>query len=172
MTDKTILDALTYQSEGGALRYETVRYLLIRPETVAALQTAIEAEVGMPRAGEILFQAGFTGGQLSARKFRETFGFEDQQVVEFMCRMGGEIGWGRFQMIEMDPEAKRLVIHVGQSPFAEAYPARTKAGVCHLTRGVLAGVADVVFHEEIVALEPLCLARGDAHCRFVAEGRK
>lgn len=172
MTETTILDELTYHPESGSLRYQNVRYLLIRPETLAALQTALEAEIGTQRAGEILFEAGFTGGQLSARKYKETFGFEDRQVVEFMCRMGGEIGWGHFRLTEMDTEAQRLVVSIDQSPFALAYPSKAHAGVCHFTRGVMAGVASGIFHETTAALEPLCVAKGDPRCQFVIESRK
>lgn len=172
MTETTILNELTYHAESGSLRYQSVRYLLIRPETLAALQTALEAEVGPQRAGEIVFEAGFTGGQLSARKYKETFGFGDRQVVEFMCRMGGEIGWGHFRLIAMDTETQHLVVRVDQSPFAAAYPAKAQAGVCHFTRGVLAGIASGIFNEATAALEPVCLAQGDAHCQFVIERRK
>src|SRR3989304_6861803 len=98
MTETTILDELPYHPESGSLRYQNVRYLLIRPETLAALQTALEAEIGTQRAGEILFEAGFTGGQLSARKYQGKCGFEDRQGGGVVGRMGGEIGWGRVSL--------------------------------------------------------------------------
>lgn len=171
MAENSILADLTYHPTDGALRFKDVRYLLIRPETLASIQTAMEAEIGPERAGEILYAGGFTGGQLSGRKYKDVLGLTDREAVEFICRMGGEIGWGHFRLVDLDPQARRLVVDVDHSPFAGAYvgPASGGAGVCHLIRGVLGGLASGVFGAEVQAHETQCLAIGDARCRFEVE---
>lgn len=170
MTDNSILAELTYQPDEGALRFKGVRYLLIRPETLASLQAAVEKKVGTDRAGEIHYAGGFTGGRLSGQKYKQAFGLSDQEAVAFMCRMGGEIGWGNFRLVELDSETARLVVEVDRSPFAEAYSGEAAGGVCHLIRGVLGGLANGIFGVEVRASETRCLARGDAACRFEIEG--
>jgi len=163
--ENTILQGLTFDAAAGRLAFKDVRYLLIRPETLAAFQKAVEAELG-ERAGELLYQGGFTGGSLSARRYREVFGYSDREIVEFMCRMGGEIGWGRFELKTLNASRGELVVEVLRSPFAEAYGPAT-VGVCHLIRGVLGGLAEGVFGMSVRAEEVQCLAKGDAVCKFV-----
>lgn len=172
MADNAILSELTYQTSEGALRFHDVRYLLIRPETLASIQGALDAEIGTERAGEILYAGGFTGGKLSGRKYKESFGLSDREAVEFMCRMGGEIGWGHFRLVELDAKAQRLVVEVESSPFAEAYRQaatvgqRSPAGICHLIRGVLGGLAEGIFGVPIHARETRCLANRNPYCQF------
>jgi predicted hydrocarbon binding protein len=172
MANNAILSELTYQANEGALHFKGVRYLLIRPETLASIQAALETEIGIERAGEILYAGGFTGGRLSGRKYKESFGLSDREAVEFMCRMGGEIGWGHFRLVELDAQAQRLVVEVESSPFAEAYHLsstvgqRSPAGICHLIRGVLGGLGEGIFGVPVHARETQCLANRSPYCQF------
>jgi predicted hydrocarbon binding protein len=169
MAENRILAEMAYDGERGALCFQDVRYLLIRPETLVSLQAALEAEIGPARAGEILYASGYTGGRLSGRKYREAFGLNEREAAEFMCRMGGEIGWGRFHLVELDAQARRLVVEVIASPFAQSENGATRAseaGVCHFIRGVLGGLGSGLFEAAVEAREVSCLARGNGLCRF------
>lgn len=171
-TSNSILDDLKYDAGEGALRFRGVRYLLIRPETLASFQHALEGTVGAERAGELLYTGGFTGGRLSGQKYRETLGLSAREAVEFMCRMGGEIGWGNFRLEELDLQAGRLAVAVESSPFAAAYDTEAPSGApaphgaCHLIRGVLAGLANTLFEGEVASAETQCAAVGDPLCYF------
>jgi hypothetical protein len=52
--DNKILKELKFVAEKGGLFYRDVRYLLVRPETLAAFQKAIEEELG-EKASQILY---------------------------------------------------------------------------------------------------------------------
>ncbi len=169
MTDNNVLSELSYSAERGTLEFKGVRYLLIRPETLRALHQAAEGELGAPKAADLLFVGGFTGGKLSGERYKQSLGLTDAEAVEFMCRIGGEIGWGRFQLIELDEASSRLVVEVEHSAFAGDYDEPTQAGVCHLTRGVLSGLAAGLFEVEVRSNEVQCLAKGDPRCRFEIE---
>jgi predicted hydrocarbon binding protein len=162
--DNKIFKELKFVPEKGGFFYNEVRYLLIRPETLAAFQKAIEEEIG-EKASRILFESGFQGGSLSSKKYREVFGFSDEEIIRFMMDMGSQIGWGRFELDRFDSAEKRLVVKVYYSPFAEAYGSSSKP-VCHMIRGVLGGMASLVFGKEIESKELSCLAKGDECCRF------
>ncbi len=172
MAENSVLSRIQHHPDEGSLTFQGVRYLLIRPETLASVQKQIETEVGAQRAGELLYAGGFTGGQLSGRKYRDAFEFTERQAVEFMCRMGGEIGWGRFRLLVLSPEKRLLQVEVDSSPFAVAYGEPTGQAVCHWIRGVLGGLVSGLFSTEVRAAEPLCLAKGDPVCRFVVEGQR
>jgi predicted hydrocarbon binding protein len=161
--NNSILDEL--QFETGRLTFKEVRYLLIRPETLAGIQKALEAEVGPEKGAEILFAGGNVGGDKSARRYKEAFGYSDEEIVHFMCRMGGEIGWGDFRLLSLDVGGGELLVEVVDSPFAAVY-GESNTAVCHLIRGVLAGLGAGLFEGDVEAQETACRALGDPACRF------
>lgn len=162
-----ILEGLSHDPTQGSLRYRGVRYLLIRPETLHAIWLGLEAELGSQRAGELFFRGGFEGGRLSGTKYRQDFELSDEEAVAFMCRMGGEIGWGHFRLLGLNADGPLLLaVEVDGSPFAEAAGNHSPSGACHLIRGVLAGLAHGLYGEEVVGRETMCVSMGDHTCRF------
>ena len=164
----SILDNLEYDADEGRIAFKDVRYMVIRPDTVVDFQKAVEAEVG-ERVAELMMAGGYTGGSRSSKRYKELFNYSDEEIVTFMCKMGGEIGWGKFEVEKLDTEGKELVVVVRNSPFSEAYGTSDK-GVCHMIRGVMAGMAAGIFGSEVRSEETLCRAKGDELCRFVLKG--
>ena len=169
MPENTILKDLIFDESQGTLSYKGVRYLLIRPETISGFQKALHESHGED-ADEKFFAGGFEGGRLSAEKYRELYDFSDREIIAFMTNMGGQIGWGRFSLERYDPELKILHVSVAHSPFAESY-GNSSRGVCHLTRGVLCGMASILFGQDCTAFETECRAKGDRRCFFVIKGK-
>jgi predicted hydrocarbon binding protein len=169
MNQNSIIDQLMYDPALGALTYRDVRYLLIRPETIVGFQKTIEKH-SRTGAQDALFQGGYRGGYLSAKKYKEMQNLSDSETISFMMTMGAEIGWGNFQLIEYDIENRKLQIRVENSAFAEAYGDATE-GVCHLISGVISGLASVIFSINCTASETQCLAKGDECCKFNVSAR-
>jgi uncharacterized protein len=144
----------------GALTVGGARYLLIRPETLAALQKAAEAALGR-RAADCLAAGGRAGGARAVAGLPGTGEERARRLVE----MGGAIGWGRFALERF--AADGLVVTVRRSPFAEAYGA-SAVPVCHLTRGVLESLATLTLGRPARVVESQCVATGADHCRFEA----
>ncbi|HET7339948.1 MAG TPA: V4R domain-containing protein [Methylomirabilota bacterium] len=144
----------------GALTLNGVRYLLIRPETLAALQKAVEAVLGA-RAGECLAAGGRAGGARATAALSGT----TEERARALAAMGGTIGWGQFTLERIGADG--LVVTVRRSPFAEAYGPSTQP-VCHLTRGVLESLATVTLGRPARVSETACAAMGAAACRFEA----
>jgi predicted hydrocarbon binding protein len=145
---------------GGGLWVGGHRYLLVRPETVVAVQRAVEAALG-PAAADCLAAGGRAGG---ARALASVGG-SPRERVERLLATGTAIGWGHFQLERFGP--RELVVEVRHSPFAEAYgPA--PGPVCHLTRGVLDALAAAVLEQPVRVVELACAAAGAPACRFSA----
>lgn len=164
----SILDNIEYFENEGAIIFKDVRYMLIRPDTVVDFQKAVEAELG-DRTAEMMMAGGYAGGSRSSQKYKDVFHYSDEEIVAFMCNMGREIGWGDFEVEEFDQEGGRLIVLVRNSAFAEAYGSAQK-GVCHLIRGVMAGMAAGIFGTDVRSEETHCRAKGDELCRFVIVG--
>ena len=146
----------------GRLSYRGARYLLIRPETLAALQHALEAALGAG-AAECLAAGGRAGGGRATASFAGA----GRARVEALLAMGSKIGWGQFALERL--AADELVVTVTGSPFAESYGV-ARAPVCHLTRGVLDALAREVLTGRPRVAEIACVAMGAPACRFEARG--
>jgi uncharacterized protein len=144
----------------GRLTYRGHRYLLIRPETLAALRHAV-ADMAGERAAELFATAGRVGGAQARRLLEGDRTARVQQLLD----MGTAIGWGRFTLEALT--ASTLVVSVQGSPFAEAH--RPAPGpVCDLTRGVLESLTVSLFDTALAVRETACAATGAEACRFEA----
>jgi predicted hydrocarbon binding protein len=147
------------QDDGaGALSIGGARYLLVRPETLTALQKALEAALGW-EAAEYLA----TGGRAGGARATASLPGDREARVQRLVEMGAVLGWGRFAVEALT--ADRLVVTVERSPFAEAYgPSATP--VCHITRGVLESLAAATLGGTPRIVETACAAMGNPRCRF------
>ena len=135
-------------------------YVLIRPETLVALQKAVEAALGA-RAAECLVTGGLAGGAKATAALEGT----REARVRRLLEAGREIGWGDFALERLTPT--ELIVTVGDSPFARVY-GRSPGPVCHLTRGVLQSLAASVLETPAAVEETACGAAGALRCRFEA----
>jgi predicted hydrocarbon binding protein len=165
----SILDNVQWDADSGTITFKDVRYMLIRPDTVVDFQKAVEAEVGPEKCAEMMMAGGYTGGSRSSKRYKEVFNYTDEEIVAFMCKMGGEIGWGKFNVIKLDVPGKEFVVEVENSAFAAAY-GEADWGVCHMIRGVMAGMAVGIFGGDVVSSETSCRSKGDDRCRFEIKG--
>ncbi|MBI2922365.1 MAG: hypothetical protein HYY18_15030 [Planctomycetes bacterium] len=147
----------------GRIQLRGVRFLLIRPETIVGFQKAVEREAG-DAARRCLVAGGVEGGGRSARRLRDELGMKGREVVEAMCRMGTEIGWGLFRVERYSDAAFEIAI--ADSPYAEAY-GRSTVPVCHFLAGVVKGIGEAVYGAAGAA-ESSCASAGSRECRFVA----
>ena len=92
----------------GRVTIGGARYLLIRPETLAAVQKAIEAALG-PRAGECLAAGGRAGG---ARATVTLTGTTEERARQ-LAATGAAIGWGQFTLERLTSDG--LVVTVRRS---------------------------------------------------------
>jgi predicted hydrocarbon binding protein len=165
-----ILEGLEFDQEIGELSFRGVRYMLIRPETIIGFQKRAE-ELFEKNSDDLFYQSGFNAGRLSTIRYRDIFHLSDEESIRFMTKMGREIGWGRFILVEMNLHKKRMIFDVFNSPYAVAY-GKSKKPVCHFTRGVLGGKGEVIFGQPVTSVEVRCQAMGDENCRFIIQGQK
>ena len=101
---------------------------------------------------------------------------KDDQITGFAA-VAVAFGWGDIEVKEIIPE-KKLRIRVNDSYEASGYLERYGAatsGKCYMLRGVTAAFMDLIYGAQypdgcfdFVAEEPLCRAKGDPFCEFVA----
>lgn len=159
-----ILQGLRWEPDDGALYFGQSRYLLIRPETVMALQKDLVARFGAGALAAFL-AGGKAGGRSAAQAFADQAD-SPAGVIGFLSRMGGQIGWGALKLTAMDAAAGSFTIEVGASPWAEAYGPADEP-VCRFLQGVFHGAAEMLFAGTVVSAETHCAALGHDRCRIV-----
>jgi len=149
--------SLVHDDDRGRLTLGGQAYLLVRPETLAPLFS-----FGDRGVLTLLEAGGREGGRLAARSVMGR-GLETREALEAILAVGGEIGWGKMSLLEWS--AERIRIAVRSSPFAES-ASDARAPVCHLTRGVFAGVISTLEGVEAHSVETACEALGAGFCCF------
>jgi hypothetical protein len=100
---------------------------------------------------------------------------EDQ--IEGFTAVAVAFGWGDLVVKEL-VHSKKLVIRVSDSYEAGGYLTQygsADSGKCYMLRGVTGAFMDLIYGEDypdgcftFMAHEPLCRAKGDPYCEFIA----
>jgi predicted hydrocarbon binding protein len=100
----------------------------------------------------------------------------EDQVFGFTA-VASAFGWGDMEVKELIPD-KKLLIHSSDSYEATGYMqlhGSANSGKCYMLRGVAAAFMGLLYGEDypdgcfnFSAEEPLCRAKGDSYCEFVA----
>ena len=100
---------------------------------------------------------------------------EDQ--IDGFSAVAVAFGWGDLRVKELIP-GKKLVIQASGSYEASGYIDRyqhARSGKCYMLRGVTGALMDLLYGEDypegcftFSAEEPLCRAKGDDYCEFIA----
>ena len=101
---------------------------------------------------------------------------KEDQLLGFTA-VAVAFGWGDLEVKELIPD-ERLLIRVGDSYEATGYIKQygpATSGKCYMLRGVAGAFMDLLYGEDypdglftFSAEEPLCRAKGDTYCEFVA----
>ena len=155
----SVIDRLSFDPAEAALYLGQSRYMLIRPETLAALSRAAG-----PKAGEYFFTAGREGGRLAAQNYYQEQNMDPEATVRFMLETGGALGWTKMKLIAFDLEDLSFQIRARSS--ALDWPGG--AGWEFLA-GILSGLGEIIF-DRTVAVARIPLQESDKGLLYTIRG--
>jgi hypothetical protein len=151
-----------------------------------------ERTMGSQRAEEaerLLVDAAHECGYATFQGIRNSWEWEElvgpmlrtkEDQIHGFTAVAVAFGWGDMEVKELVP-GEKLLIQVNSSYEATGYLEQyglAPSGKCYMLRGVTAAFMDLLYGEDypegcftFVADEPLCRAKGDAFCAFVARKR-
>lgn len=142
------------------------RYILIPLRAYGALYDSIEEIVGDAVSG-VLYAAGKSIGRGLAEEIKRRMDERKVSGLEELARdavkLLEELGFGKVELVESRPE--KFIVRMYSS--ATSVHARKGKAVCHLERGMLAGIAEDIMGKHYVAREVKCRAKGDPYCEFI-----
>jgi predicted hydrocarbon binding protein len=159
---------LIFDQNEGTLQIGPLRYVLMRPDTVAEIQKGVEDRLG-PKSAEYLYAAGASWAVGAYKRLKAALAEADEGLIRALCIHATELGWGRWGLERFVPEEKKMVVRVFGSPFAAAY-GQSDGPVCHLITGAVSGMAESIFKMPTACIEQVCMAQVGADCIFVATG--
>ena len=151
------------------------------------LSFEFEQKLGIDnRAKSLLIEAAQECGYATFQGIRNSWEWEEivspmiekkEDQISGFAAVAVAFGWGDLEVKEILPE-KKLRIRVSDSYEASGYLERSDAatsGKCYMLRGVTAAFMDLIYGTDypdgcfdFTAEEPLCRAKGDPFCEFVA----
>jgi len=138
------------------------------------IETYIDLRERLGDAANVIFyHLGFQYGYHATKELSERLGIKPgmlysvRELGEIFCRIARVYGWGFFEIDYV--EETRGGIKVFNSWTARVYrelKGLAKGPVCHMVRGIIAGVATAITGKQCKASEILCTAKGDPFCYF------
>lgn len=76
-----------------------------------------------------------------------------------------QVGFGRIEVCEFEPEKARVRLRVWNNPFAEMR--HEKSTYCSYVAGLVSDLYEGVFHTTPMVKETKCIGNGDPYCEFL-----
>jgi transcriptional regulator with AAA-type ATPase domain len=165
---------LALDVEDGVVRFAGERALIVDAGAMGALRKDLVDALGLAGARALLLRFGAAQGARAAEAMRARFAWDSQQAVR---EAGGRLGLLQ-GMLRLAPGTGPMA--PGGATVPRSYEAeqhlqhcgRAEVPVCWTLAGFASGYLSGVEGRDIVVVEDLCRARGDACCRFSARPRE
>ena len=116
-----------------------------------------------------LYIVGYRLGELSGEKYGTksvSKEFITEDVLAFQA-----FGWGVPEIMEINLLKPKIRLRFYDLFESFDLDGRSSEPFCHFFRGYLAGLFSKFFGREIAVKEVKCVAKGDAYCEFIVEGK-
>ncbi|HPM85769.1 MAG TPA: 4-vinyl reductase [archaeon] len=101
------------------------------------------------------------------KEFGANIGSEKKKQLDFFQNFFTASGWGKIQLIDLQPEGKKAIIILENSPFASKLKGKTQLPADVFLRGTFAGIFSKIFEENIDCVESECAALNGEKCKFI-----
>ena len=158
-------ERLVWDKAAGEIRDGTVRYMLIRPDALMSIFSALP-EDACRAALESFRKSILSHGAKSAANYKPLLAAPDHSLLALIAETAPQLGWGIWRLA---PQAEGFEMEVDNSPFAQGFGPSPRP-VCTPILGMLEAVSGVI-GTPMAVTEVACAAAGAAYCRFHARPR-
>ncbi len=163
-------DRITYKEGSITLGGGETKYLLLPKSIFGAFYKGLNKVLGVG-AKASLYMVGREFGrdfseEMNARLDAGSYTHDMAGVSKVIVDMFMKLGFGKIELAEATQS--KIVLHAYETPTSEVVK-EAKEPVCHLERGMLAGLIENVVGKQVRVKETKCRARGDEYCEFVIE---
>jgi uncharacterized protein len=139
------------------------RAILMRVEGLRVMLDAVKSAYADTGEAEI-YRMGFSYGRAAWENLLRVHRPKTKEGLEEMLRIYIATGWGRFELMELNPS--RLRARVKMEDGFESEGLDTGKPECYFIGGHLAGALSSYFGADVKTQETKCVSSGDSHCEF------
>jgi predicted hydrocarbon binding protein len=99
------------------------------------------------------------------------YGLTHQKLEQWMRDIAELMGWGTFDILNLDWNKKEAIIRIENSPVANEM-GKVGYAVDHISRGATAGAISVIFQTDVDVIESKCVSKNDLVCEFDVKPNK
>lgn len=162
--------------EGRALLFGEFLFL-IPPSVLVKLRDVLIEEIGLERAGQILFELGKFQIEKGAERYVKKYNLDKMtrdEIIEFTSNIFKVLGWGNIEVEKLDLENYEVSILVKDPVFPEKYlqlkGEKADRSICSYLEGLFTKAFTGYMGKEVKIKEKSCAAAtGEKYCRFVIE---
>lgn len=154
----------------STLKYNHANFYLL---DIPFLITPVETLIGLCAVQDIEFQKKIyesvkkSTAENLMKEFGTNFGGEKKKQIDLVETFFSASGWGQIQAIDLQPETKRAIIVLDNSPFVSKLKGKTQLSADVFLRGTLAGMFSKIFEDNIDCVEAECAALSGEKCKFI-----
>ncbi len=144
------------------------RVLVVRAEVLRSFIDGLRRRMGENAANVFLFHLGFSAGVAIASYAKSLFKRKTRtalaRLLEEVLGYHQACGFGRFEVVEFNPNAPHVVIRV--YGLVECAGRRSSRPTSTLYRGILAGMIGELCGVSVDVVETSCISMGSPFCEF------
>ena len=167
-------ELLEFRPQEGKLLLGRDRMLLFRQDAFAKLRRIIYDQLGERLSCALLSQFGYTCGKGDFEIIKDTYSWDTEQdeiASGPVMHMWEGIVHVEVQNLDFDRRAGRFAMAGIWRNSYEAEIALKEFGpsqraCCYTLTGYASGWASAFFGQELIAIEPMCVGKGDPYCKF------
>jgi len=115
----------------------------------------------------VLWHTGYAIGIELTKLFKDTYGISKPcDYFAVLAARTIELGWGYVEEVKLNQIARTVKFSI-QDLWECSFSKPSEKPQSHIYRGILAGMASVVFKTDMIAEEKMCIAKGDNKCLFI-----
>ncbi len=122
---------------------------------------------------EAVFSSGaaviwYVIGEAAGRKFLYSFRekhkeLRDKELMKELAAFFTQIGWGKISIPNLNLAKGEATVKIKNNPFTRKNPDKP---ICHLVRGLIAGLYEVILQKPTNCIETQCASAGSSYCEF------
>lgn len=154
----------------GELRILNTSNIIFTLNNLVLLQTILKQEFDEKKINSIFYSLGKNQAIMGLNQMLKRFGIKkDVKFLKQSTEQPKTIGYGNLNLIKYDSKNKIIQFKNDNAPIAKKYLSLLgiqKKPVCELVRGSCAGMGEIMFDEECLAIEKVCMSQGNKFCLF------
>lgn len=174
-TDFDLSKGIQFDLQTGITRFKDTRLVIFDANAIGLLRHKVVEQVGTAKSREIFLQFGYQHGYSDFLQIRANYEFDDE--IELLA--SGPVIHTWEGIVQATPKEISFNRETGEFYFtgvwtnsyeAEQFLQFTELAsepVCWTLMGYASGWCTAFFGKPLLAIEPVCVGKGDSHCEWL-----